>query len=86
MDDHARIFDRVLVALGFQSGAELARALGRNRQSASSWRRAGFPKARRWDLQELARERGAVLPPEFFTPDNDLSKRPDALSVNRAAS
>ena len=55
------LLDQIVRKLGFRSGAELARALGRSRKAASRWRKDGIPAEIRLQLLDLALERGVEL-------------------------
>lgn len=52
------LFDAIVKELGFESGPQLAAALGRNNRSASNWRQHGFPRARIADLLALEHRSG----------------------------
>lgn len=54
-------FDEIVRRLGFRSGAEMARELGRSRQAASHWRQDGFPANIQLQIFDLASNRGVEL-------------------------
>jgi hypothetical protein len=59
--EHPSAFQQIVKKLGFKSGAEMAKTIGRSRQASSRWSKNGFPPDIQLKLLDLAAERRIEL-------------------------